>query len=80
MLYQYRTVSYIDTQHAGTCFINASETNIAPKRVSFWDTRQKTTLSDPITPRTARIPCTALTDKVITGMDITISPIGTILA
>ena len=38
------------------------------------------TLSNPITPRTARIPRAALTDKVIKGLDITVLTIGTILA
>ena len=80
MLFQYGTLFHIETQHAITCFIKGSETHIVPKLVSFWNIRRKTTLSDPITPRTARIPRTALTDKVITGMNITVSPIGTVLA
>ena len=40
----------------------------------------KKTLSDHITLRTARIPRPALTDTVITGLDITVSSIGTVLA
>ena len=80
MLSQYGILFHIDTQCAGACFIKGTETHTASKRVSFWDTQRKTTLSDPITRRTARIPRTALTDKVITGMDITVSSIGTILA
>ena len=67
-------------QHAETRVIKGSATYISPKLVSFWDTRRKTTLSDHITPRKARIQRTALTDKVITGLNITISLIGTILA
>jgi len=77
---QYATELHIATQHAGTCFIKGSATHTASKRVAFCDTQRKTTLNDPITPRTARIPRTPLTDEVITGMDITILPIGTVLA
>ena len=80
MVFQYGTLFHIDTQHVRTFFVKGSAAYTASKRVSFWDTQRKTTLSDPITRRAARIPCTALTDKVITGMDITISPIGTVLA
>lgn len=80
MVFQYGTLFHIDTQHTETCFIKGSETYTSSKGVSFWDTRQKTTLSDHITRRAARIPRATLTDKVITGMDITVSPIGTILA
>ena len=67
-------------QPAETRAIKGSATHIAPKLVSFWDARRKTTLSDQTTSRTVWIPRTALTDKVITGLDITISPIGTVLA
>ena len=67
-------------QHAETRVIKRLVTDTPPKLVSFWNIRRKTTLSDPITPRTARIPRTALMDKVITGMNIAVSPIGTILA
>ena len=80
MLFQNETLFHFETQHAETCFIKGSAPHTALKLVSFWNTRQKTTLSDPITPQPARIPRTALTDKVVTGMDITILPIGTILA
>ena len=55
---------FILRQHAETRVIKGSETHIAPKIVSFWDARRKTTLSDRITSRTARIPRTTLMDKV----------------
>ena len=74
MLFQY------GTQHDGTRFIKDFAIRTAFKYVPFWNTREKITLSDPITPHTARIPRTALTDKVITRMDITVSSIGTVLA
>ncbi len=74
MLFQY------GTQHAETRSITGSATYTASKRVSFWNTQQKTILSDPIKSRTAWIPRTALIDKGITGLDITILPIGTVLA
>ena len=80
MVFQYGTLFHIDTQRAGACFIKGFATRTASKRVSFWDTRRKTTLNDRITRRTVRIPRATLTDKVITGMDITVSPIGTVLA
>ena len=80
MLFQYRTVFYIGTKHAGTRFIKGSATYTPSKCVPFWNIRQKTNLNDLIVLRTARIPRTALTGKGITGLDITISPIGTVLA
>ena len=67
-------------QHAETRVITVLVTDTPPKFVSFWDTQQKTTLSNPITSRTAWIPGTALAGKGITKLDITILPIGTILA
>ena len=80
MLFQYGTVFQYGTQHTEIRFIKSSETYTVSKCVPFWNTRQKTTLSNPIIPRTARISRTALTDKVITGINITVSPIGTVLA
>ena len=67
-------------QRAGTLVITGFVPDVPPKLVSFWDTRRETTLSNQITSRTAWIPRTALTGKGITGLDITISPIGTVLA
>ena len=80
MLFQYGTLFHIGTKHAETRFITGSAIQTASKCVSFWNTRQKTTLSDLITLHPARIPRTTLTDKVMTGLDITILPIGTVLA
>jgi len=80
MLFQNETVFHIETQHAVTRFIKGSESQTASKYVSFWNTRQKTTLSNPITSRTAWIPQTALTGEGIIGIDITFPPIGTVLA
>ena len=71
---------FILRQHAGTRVIKGLVADTSPKLVSFWDTQRKTTLSDPITPQPTRIPRTTLTDTVIIGMDITFSPIGTVLA
>ncbi|RKU12001.1 hypothetical protein C6503_18055 [Candidatus Poribacteria bacterium] len=64
MLFQYGTLFHIGTQHAGTRSIKGSEVQTASKCVPFWNTRQKTTLSDSITPRTARVPRITLTDEV----------------
>lgn len=80
MLFQYGIVFHIGTQHDGTRFIKDSETHTASKSVPFWNNRRKTTLSGPIIPRTACIPRTALMDKAITWMAITVSSIGTVLA
>lgn len=55
---------FILRQHAGTRVIKGLVADTPPKFVSFWDTRRKTTLSDSVTSRTARIPHAALTDKV----------------
>ena len=56
-------------QHAGTRVIKGLVTDTPPKLVSFWGTRRKTTLSDPITSRTAWIQRTTLMDEVIPDND-----------
>ena len=53
---------------------------LPPNVFHFGALGKKTTLSNPITPRTPRIPRAALTGKGITRLDITISPIGMVLA
>ena len=71
---------FILRQHAETPVIKGLGIDTPLKLVSFWDNREKITSRDRITPRTLWIPRPALTDKGITGLDITISPIGTVLA
>ncbi|MDE0019256.1 MAG: hypothetical protein OXU51_23955, partial [Candidatus Poribacteria bacterium] len=71
---------HIEAQHAVTRFIKGFASQTVPKCVPFWNTREKTTLSNPITSRTAWIPQTALTGEGIIGIDITFPPIGTVLA
>lgn len=80
MFSQNETVFHFEIQHAGTRFIKGSAIHTNPKRASYWNMQQKTIFNLPNHIAYGVDPCTALTDRGMKGMDITISPNGTVLA
>lgn len=79
MLSQYGILFHIETTRRNPCYQRLRNRYLS-QTCFILGHSTKITLSDPSILRTARIPRTTLTNEVITGLDITILPIGTVLA
>ncbi|MXY29063.1 hypothetical protein F4Y59_13015 [Candidatus Poribacteria bacterium] len=80
MFFQNETLFHFEMQRAVTLFIKGFTTRTVSQTCFILEHSAKNTFKQPDPIACGMNPRAALTDKVMTGINITISPIGTVLA